>query len=98
MNESVGLGINNIAKLFFRCGEPSEEHPSMNQLRHRQHLTQCIEFLNLYLEDADCSQSHDQVLMTEHLRKALRQLGKLVGNVTTEQLLDVIFKDFCIGK
>lgn len=70
----------------------------MNQLRHREHLSQCLRFLNLYLEEAEGSDSTDLVLMAEHLRKALRQLGKLVGNVTTEQLLDVIFKDFCIGK
>lgn len=70
----------------------------MNQLRHREHLSQCLRFLNLYLKEAEGSDSSDLVLMAEHLRKALRQLGKLVGNVTTEQLLDVIFKDFCIGK
>lgn len=40
----------------------------------------------------------DTVLMAENLRKALKHLGYLVGVTTTEQLLDVIFQDFCIGK
>ncbi|KAJ8969087.1 hypothetical protein NQ317_016332, partial [Molorchus minor] len=40
--------------------------------------------------------SVDLVLLAEYLRKALGHLGKLVGTVTTDQLLDVIFKDFCI--
>lgn len=81
-----------------RCGEPTAEHPSMNQLRHREHLSQCVTFLTLYLGEMDGSGSTDLVLMAEHLRKALRHLGKLVGTVTTDDLLDVIFKDFCIGK
>jgi tRNA modification GTPase len=81
-------------KLKFLCGEPSAEHPSMNQMRHRQHLIKCLEYLNLFLTTS----TSDTVLMAEYLRKALRQLGQLVGTITTEQLLDVIFKDFCIGK
>ncbi|KAJ8931820.1 hypothetical protein NQ314_015216 [Rhamnusium bicolor] len=82
------------------CGEPSQDHPSMNQLRHRQHLTDCLNCLHLFLKEVsnDLDVSTDLVLMAEHLRKALRHLGKLVGTVTTEHLLEVIFKDFCIGK
>lgn len=73
----------------------------MNQLRHRQHLSDCLQCLDSYLKKvllAKNSSSLDLVLMAEDLRKALRHLGKLVGSVTTEKLLDVIFKDFCIGK
>ncbi|XP_057663869.1 tRNA modification GTPase GTPBP3, mitochondrial [Diorhabda carinulata] len=84
-------------KLKELCGEPSSEHPSMNQIRHRQHLTNCLKHLKLFLAKNN-SQNHDLVLMAEYLRKALRYLGKLVGSVTTDDLLDVIFKDFCIGK
>ena len=36
--------------------------------------------------------------MTEDLRMAMRSLGKITGQVQVEELLDVIFKDFCIGK
>jgi tRNA modification GTPase len=54
----------------------------------------CLEYLNSFLTTS----TSDTVLMAEYLRKALRQLGQLVGTITTEQLLDVIFKDFCIGK
>ncbi|CAH1116264.1 unnamed protein product [Phaedon cochleariae] len=87
-------------KLRILCGEPSEEHPSMNQLRHRQHLSDCLKSLQLFLDEvsSDDTKEYDLVIMAEYLRKSLRQLGKLVGNVTTDQLLNVIFKDFCIGK
>jgi tRNA modification GTPase len=36
--------------------------------------------------------------MAEHLRLATRALGKLLGRVDVEDILDVIFRDFCIGK
>jgi tRNA modification GTPase len=40
----------------------------------------------------------DIVLACEDLRGAVKWLGKITGQVSTEQILDVIFKDFCIGK
>lgn len=83
-------------KLKNLCGTTSE-HISMNQARHRQHITDCLRKLNDFL-NAQNDVNVDAVLMAEHIRVALRHLGKLTGAVTSEQLLDVIFKDFCIGK
>jgi len=37
-------------------------------------------------------------LVAEHLRAALTSLGRLTGRVDVEEVLDVIFRDFCIGK
>jgi tRNA modification GTPase len=37
-------------------------------------------------------------LRAEDLRLALRSLGHITGTVDVEDLLDVIFRDFCIGK
>ena len=37
-------------------------------------------------------------IMAEQLRLATRALGKLLGRVDVEDVLDVIFRDFCIGK
>jgi tRNA modification GTPase len=37
-------------------------------------------------------------LVAEALRQALVALGKLTGRVDVEEILDVIFRDFCIGK
>lgn len=72
----------------------------MNQMRHRQQLNECLSNLEMFFKyTGDLKEYNgDLVLMAESLRKALRSLGKLVGTVTTEQLLDVIFRDFCIGK
>jgi tRNA modification GTPase len=37
-------------------------------------------------------------LAAENLRAACAALGKITGRVDVEDLLDVIFNDFCIGK
>ncbi|MDO6964728.1 tRNA uridine-5-carboxymethylaminomethyl(34) synthesis GTPase MnmE [Rhizobium alvei] len=37
-------------------------------------------------------------IIAEHLRQAGSFLGRLTGSVDTEDLLDVIFSEFCIGK
>lgn len=42
--------------------------------------------------------SDDLVAACEELRVSLQELGAITGRVSVEQLLDVIFRDFCIGK
>ena len=37
-------------------------------------------------------------LAAEELRLAALELGRVTGRVDVEELLDVIFRDFCIGK
>ena len=37
-------------------------------------------------------------LAAEDLRLAVRALGRVTGRVDVEDILDVIFRDFCIGK
>ncbi len=46
---------------------------------------------------ADTLQGEDD-LIAEELRLAARSLGRLTGRVDVEDVLDVIFRDFCIGK
>jgi tRNA modification GTPase len=42
--------------------------------------------------------STDEELIAEELRSAATTLGRLTGRVDVEDILDVIFRDFCIGK
>lgn len=37
-------------------------------------------------------------LAAEELRTSIRHLGRITGKVGIEEILDVVFKDFCIGK
>ncbi|XP_051531301.1 tRNA modification GTPase GTPBP3, mitochondrial-like isoform X3 [Myxocyprinus asiaticus] len=76
------------------CGDPLIGSPSLTQTRHRTHLQKSIEALHQYYQYKDV----DLVLAAEGLRLGLNSLGRITGRVGAEEILDVIFKDFCIGK
>jgi len=40
----------------------------------------------------------DVVLGAEELRHAASDLGRITGRVDVEEVLDVVFREFCIGK
>ena len=45
--------------------------------------------------------SHSDSLLdfsAEALRSAIKELGHVTGKIGVEEILDVVFKDFCIGK
>lgn len=83
--------------------------PSLTQQRHRDHLVRCLKCLKNYLnkkkKSIDGSNhneglifSNDFALTAEELRRASKWIGNITGHVTSEEILDVIFRDFCIGK
>jgi tRNA modification GTPase len=67
----------------------------VTRARHRQALVETVGALNRAL-----SRSHGEgeELIAEELRAAATTLGRLTGRVDVEDILDVIFRDFCIGK
>ena len=68
------------------------EAPVLTRARHRQALEGAALSLQRALGAALLE------LRAEDLRLALRSLGQITGAVDVEDLLDVIFRDFCIGK
>ncbi len=63
--------------------------------RHRINLEECLDYLQRFCEK-DLSKDFEKA--AEDLRLATRFLGKIVGKVDVEEILDSIFNDFCIGK
>jgi tRNA modification GTPase len=63
--------------------------------RHRRALEDALAALRRAQTPAVVS--HED-LLAEELRIASRALGRLTGRVDVEDILDVIFRDFCIGK
>jgi tRNA modification GTPase len=68
------------------------EAPVLTRARHRQALEEAAVSLRRSFSAALPE------LRAEDLRLALRSLGRITGAVDVEDLLDVIFRDFCIGK
>jgi tRNA modification GTPase len=68
------------------------EAPLLTRARHREALETVLDGLRRSL-DAGLPE-----LRAEDLRLAWRSLGRITGRADVEDLLDVIFADFCIGK
>ena len=73
----------------------STEDTLITRERHRQHLIQCVEYLENF-ENKNSDNDFDKA--AEDLRLATRHLGTIVGKVDVEEVLGTIFNDFCIGK
>ena len=73
----------------------SSEDIFITRQRHRINLENCIESLKNF-EEKKTIDDFDKA--AEDLRLATRYLGKIVGKVDVEEILETIFKDFCIGK
>jgi tRNA modification GTPase len=74
--------------------ESPNEVPVLTRKRHRHALEEAVRSLQHALAAPD---DHPE-LLAEDLRLALRSLGRITGRVDIEELLDVVFRDFCIGK
>jgi tRNA modification GTPase len=88
--EKLVTAIGQFAANFFSIGEA----PVVTRERHRLLLREVVAALRRAVAvGAGCEE-----LVAEELRLAARALGRLTGRVDVEDVLDVIFRDFCIGK
>jgi tRNA modification GTPase len=75
---------------FFGSGESG----IISRTRHRT----LLEETRVALERAELATDRGDELVAEELRIAIHALGRLTGRVDVEDVLDVIFREFCIGK
>ena len=90
-------GLNELHELLrrdlqARSGMLSLALPS--RLRHRTLLTDSLGAVAAAL----ASEDRGLDIRAEYLRQAATSLGRITGRVDVEDLLDVIFSEFCIGK
>jgi tRNA modification GTPase len=86
-------GVAGFAKEYFSTVEAG----IVTRARHRHLFEQTVAALDRALAEAAKSGEHEE-LIAEELRSAATSLGRLTGRVDVEDILDVIFRDFCIGK
>lgn len=75
--------------------------PAITRARHRHHMTLAVEALDAFVggrtgEDSSLFLPMD--IATEELRIAAKEIGSITGIIHVEEVLDVIFSEFCIGK
>lgn len=95
VSATAGFGIDALRHRLLAEAEArmnAEASPAITRARHRSALTECI----ANLERAASATSPE--LVAEDVRLAARALGRITGRVGVEDLLDVIFREFCIGK
>ena len=80
----------NFARVYFK---PSE--PALVTRERQRHL---LEKAAAALHRATSEGGGREEVVAEELRLAAYALGRLVGRVDVEDVLDAIFRDFCIGK
>ena len=98
----VALSANNgnglpvlLTRLERSAGELMQEGAGvvpLTRARHREALVECQAALGRALLAPEVA------LAAEDLRLAVRAIGRITGTVRIDELLDVIFRDFCIGK
>jgi tRNA modification GTPase len=64
----------------------------ITRARHRLALESCVAALNQF------ALARLPELAAEELRIAARSLGRIIGRVDVEDMLDALFSEFCIGK
>lgn len=68
------------------------EAPALTRARHRQGLLGCIETIDRAVME------EEPELRAEQLRLAAQALGRITGRIDVEDVLDALFRTFCIGK
>ena len=76
------------------------EAPPLTRARHRSAVEETAACLRRFLagsQDVGAADARVE-LLAEDLRLGARALGRITGRIDVEELLDVVFRDFCIGK
>jgi tRNA modification GTPase len=98
VSAATGEGFDKLLSALERQTEEylaGSESALVTRERHRRALENAVSALRRSLA-RDLAGHED--LLAEELRIAARSLGSLVGRVDVEDVLDAIFRDFCIGK
>jgi tRNA modification GTPase len=96
LSATSGAGLSELLARLQRSASLLMEQdagvPPLTRARHREALLDAVTALGRALEAPEVA------LAAEDLRLALRAIGRITGTVRIDELLDVIFRDFCIGK
>jgi tRNA modification GTPase len=99
VSAAQGTGVSElkekIASTVWNGGAGMRGEPIVTNLRHLNALEKTSESLSRALESLG---KMGEEILAFNLKKAIGNLGEIVGKVTTEDILNGIFSQFCIGK
>lgn len=94
-----GLGINELKCMIEESVSLPEIHDddvTVSNMRHYEALTHALSSIRMVEQGLDNEIPGD--LLSQDLRECLQYLGEITGEITTDEVLGNIFKNFCIGK
>ena len=83
-----------LGRLLLREAAISADHAMITRLHQKDSLRRAAESVARMLENVQ----HSPEFLALDLREALQALGEITGETTPDDLLDIIFSTFCIGK
>ena len=97
LKDEIGLDklLNGLKKIVSKS-MVGQEPPVITRTRHREALQSCLN--SIKSAKTALLSGEEPEIVAEELRAATKSLGRVVGAVDVEDLLDVVFGDFCIGK
>ena len=102
VSAETGVGIQNLLKsigdaLRREAGAPELDAPVLTQARHQagvaRALAELCDFRRAWREEA-----LPATVAAVHLHAAADALRDLIGGIDTDQILDEVFRRFCVGK
>lgn len=96
--EGVGLAElkEAIQAVIWKKGAPSKEEVVITNVRHHQALENAIQYLAQLIEGLRSGISPE--FLSADMRAALKELGTIIGQDISEEILSAIFSKFCVGK
>lgn len=99
ISAKTGRGIDELKQRLVEMvtsGEAGANDMVVTNARHLQEFEQTYEALSRVIQGMKEGVTSDFIAMD--IRQAVHHLGQLTGEITTDDLLDNIFSNFCIGK
>lgn len=94
LRQLLGLVVDAVAERF---GGVDPETPIVTRARHREALGRAVTELALF-RGAWASGSVPAIVAAVHLRSAVGALDGIIGAIGVEDVLERVFREFCVGK
>ncbi len=102
VSAQTGEGVSELLDAVDRClvaahGEHHVDAPGLTRARHRSAVAGAVEELEQF-RSVLTQGSIPVSIAAIHVRRAADLLGELIGVVYMDDVLDVVFRQFCVGK
>jgi tRNA modification GTPase len=84
-------------RLMAEHGVQHDDAPGLTRARHQAAVAGAVEELERFAQ-AFSEDTMPMSIAAIHVRRAADLLGELIGAVHTEDVLDMVFRQFCVGK